>query len=100
MSGGTYKYDLGELHAVSGGLDALAADFESASANRADVDGALGYGDLRGAVRAFVDNWEHERGKQLEAIGGSATALSEIIDKYVEYDTSSAEQLRADCAPS
>ena len=92
--GGTYKYDLADLTAVAGGLGTLAADFDNASQHREDVDGALGYSDLRGAVREFVDNWDHERGQQLEAINGSASALSEIIDNYVEYDTTAATDLR------
>lgn len=99
MSGGQYKYDLGELRTVAGGLAALARDFEQASSNRQDADGALGYGDLRNAVRDFVDNWDHERGKQIEAITGSGEALNKIIDGYVAYDASSAEQLRENCDP-
>ena len=93
MSGGTYKYDLADLTAVAGGLSALTADYENASSHREDAHGALGYGDLRGAVRDFVDNWEHERGQQLEAIDGSAAALVKIIDDYVEYDATAAGEL-------
>ena len=100
MSGGTFKYDLAELTTVASGLATLASDFENASKTREDADGALGYGDLRGAVREFVDNWSHERDKQIEAINGSSEALAEIIDNYVEYDETSADQLRDDCAPA
>lgn len=96
---GQYKYDLGELTTVASGLGTLAANFESASANQQDADGALGYGDLKSAVRDFVDNWKHERGKQIEAIQGSADVLGKIIDGYVEYDTSSSETLRENCQP-
>ena len=92
MSGGTYTYDLADRRGRRS--RALAADFENASQNREDADAALGYGDLRGAVRDFVDNWDHERGQQLEAIDGSAAALVEIIDNYVEYDTTAAADLR------
>lgn len=98
MSGGTYKYDLADLTAVAGGLGTLAADFENASDHREDADGALGYADLRGAVRDFVDNWDHERGQQLEAIHGSATALVEIVENYVEYDERATADLRAGSA--
>lgn len=94
-----YKYDLEELTAVSSGLATLRGDYESASRERGEVDGALGYGDLRSAVRDFVDNWKHERDKQLEAIGGAAEALDKIIANYVEYDADSAEGLREDCQP-
>lgn len=99
MSGGTYTYDLVDLTRVAGGLTTLAAAFGDASAHRQDADGALGYPDLRGAVRGFVDNWTHERGKQIEAIQGSAEALGRIIDGYEEYDVSSADELRESCAP-
>lgn len=99
MSGGTYKYDLADLTAVADGLSALAADYEHASAHRQDAHGALGYGDLRGAVRDFVDNWEHERGQQLEAISGSSTALGEIIDDYVQHDGDAAGRLRDGSGP-
>jgi len=90
VSGGTYTYDLADRRGRRS--RALAADFENASQNREDADAALGYGDLRGAVRDFVDNWDHERGQQIEAIHGSASALVEIID-YVEYDATAAADL-------
>lgn len=98
MAGGTYRYDLAELEAVAGGLGTLAADFEGASRTRDGADGALGYDSLRAAVREFVGNWSHERGKQLEEIRGSATALDEIIAGYVEYDDTAAAGLRDSCA--
>lgn len=96
---GVFMYDLYELTSVSDGLAALKGDYENASRSRGEVDGALGYGDLRGAVQDFVANWTHERDKQLEAIEGGSQALRRIIDGYVAYDESSAEQLRSDCAP-
>lgn len=99
MSGGTYTYDLADLYRVASGLDRLAADFDGASSNRQDTDGALGYADLRAAVRGFVDNWSHERGKQIETSQGSAEALGRIIDGYEQYDASSAGELREACAP-
>lgn len=99
MSGGTYRYDLSDLTGVAGGLSALAGDYESASAHREDADAALGYGDLRAAVRDFVGNWEHERGQQLEAIDGSATALRGIIEDYVEHDRTSAGGVRGGGGP-
>ena len=98
MAGGTYRYDLADLEAVAGGLATLAADFEGASRTRDGADGALGYGDLRDAVRVFVDSWRHERGQQLEEIRGSATALGEIIAGYVEHDDTAAAGLRDSCA--
>lgn len=100
MSGGQYKYDLEDLTAVASGLSTLHADFEHASRTRDDAHGALGYGDLQGAVRDFVDNWEHERGKQLEAIAGSAEALGTIVDSYVEHDRTAADELRENCGTS
>ena len=96
---GVFKYDLVELTSVSSGLATLKGDYENASRDRGDAHGALGYGDLQGAMREFVDNWKHERGKQLEAIEGSSEVLQKIITNYVEYDADSAEQLREDCQP-
>ena len=86
MAGGTCRYDLADLEAVAGGLTALAAGFEVASRTRDGADGALGYGHLRDALREFVGNGSHERGKQLEEIRGSATALTEVVGGYVEHD--------------
>jgi len=94
-----YKYDLEELTSVSSGLATLKGDYENASRDRGDAHGALGYGDLQGAMRDFVDNWKHERSKQLEAIEGASEALKKIIENYVEFDETSADQLREDCQP-
>ena len=96
---GVFKYDLVELSSVSSGLTTLKNDYENASRERGDAHGALGYGSLQNVLGEFVDNWKHERSKQLEAIQGSSQVLQKTISSYVEYDEDAAEQLREDCQP-
>lgn len=93
--GGIYKYDVDELGQTASGLRTLQSDFENASSMRSQASGAMGYGDLRGAIEEFVDNWKHNRDRQLEAIGSAAEALGGIVDNYVEGDTSAAAELRS-----
>lgn len=96
---GVYKYDLAELTSVSSGLATLKGDYENASRDRGNADSAFGYPDLQRAMRDFVDNWKHERDKQLEAIEGAGGALKKIIENYEKYDADSAEELREGCQP-
>lgn len=93
--GGVYKYDVDDLSRLARGLDNLRSDFEGASEAQGDASGAMGYDSLRGAIEEFVDNWEHNRKRQVEAIGKTATALQEIRDTYVEQDETSAAELRS-----
>jgi hypothetical protein len=93
--GGIYKYDVDDLTQTASGLRTLHSDFSSASAARKGASGAMGYGDLRSAVEEFVDNWEHNRKRQLEAIESAAEALDGIVTNYVDGDASAATELRA-----
>lgn len=97
--GGIYKYDVDDLGETASGLRTLQSDFEHASSMRSQAAGAMGYSDLRGAIEEFVDNWKHNRDRQLEAIGAAAEALGTIVDNYVEGDTSAAAELRNGGSP-
>lgn len=83
---GVYTYDLEELEQTRDGLRRLCSSFEAASRRRGNAEGALGYSSLRSAMRAFTDNWDHEREKQVEALDGAATSLTEICANYRELD--------------
>ena len=93
--GGIYKYDVDDLTQTASGLRTLHSDFSSASEARRDASGAMGYGDLRGAVEEFVDNWEHNRERQLEAIDAAAEALDGIVTNSVDGDENAAAELRS-----
>ena len=93
--GGIYKYDVDDLGDTASGLSTLKSDFENASRARSEASGAMGYGDLRGAVEEFVDNWKHNRERQLEAIAAAAEALDSIVTNYVDGDENAAGELRS-----
>jgi hypothetical protein len=93
--GGIYKYDVDDLTQTASGLRTLHSDFSTASQARKGASGAMGYGDLRSAVEEFVDNWEHNRKRQLEAIESAAEALDGIVTNYVDGDEGAAAELRA-----
>lgn len=92
--GGIYRYDVADLGETARGLRTLRSDFAHASTTREEASGALGYGDLRGAVSAFVDNWKHNRERQLDAIDAAAEALDGIVTNYVDGDAQAASALR------
>ena len=89
----TYRYDLPELEQTRDGLRALQSAYEGAARRRGDVQDALGYPGLRDAVRGFTENWDHERGEQVTAIGGAGDMLAEICDGYIAFDRGSADTL-------
>ena len=86
MSRGIYKYDLDDLGEATDGLGTLKSNFENASQVREGYDGAMGYDDLRDAVEEFVDNWKHNRERQLETLGSAQEALAGITQNYVDFD--------------
>lgn len=97
--GGIYKYDVADLGETARGLRTLKGDFAGASSARRSASGALGYPELRSAVAEFVDNWEHNRTRQLEAIDSAAAALDSIVQNYVEGDRQGAQALRSGGRP-
>jgi hypothetical protein len=90
---GEYRYDLDELHDTASGLRRLQSDFENASTVRQAAAGAFGWSWLEGAVDSFVENWEHNRSKQIETIQKTHEALTEITANYVALDTEGVAQL-------
>lgn len=94
MAGGPYKYDVADLGEAASGLRTLQADYEGATRSRRGASADLGYSSLRSAMQEFVDDWEHNRDRQLEEIEATATALGQIIDDYVSHDADGAAELR------
>lgn len=90
---GEYRYDEQDLTDTAAGLRQLRHDFGNASDVKEEAADSFGYGDLVGAVQAFVDNWSANREKQLEAIESAATALDEIIANYAALDADGVAEL-------
>ncbi len=88
-----YRYDVAELAEAEQGLARLKSDFENASRIREEHDAALGYGDLRGAVGDFVDNWKHNRERQLQTLESAQEALAGITENYVAFDAQAVDAL-------
>lgn len=93
---GPYKYDVDDLGDCASGLRTLKSDYEGATSSRRGASGALGYASLRGAMQDFVDDWKHNRDRQLDEIEATAEALDKIIDNYVTGDQKAASSLRED----
>jgi hypothetical protein len=94
MSRSVYKYDLEDLSEAASGLATLKSDFEQASAVREEANDAFGYSDVQGAVQDFVDNWKHNRERQLETLTSAQEALSGIRETYVAMDAEGVNQLQ------
>lgn len=94
---GEYRYDVEELQDTAAGLAVLESDFASASEVRESAAGAFGWSWLEGAVDSFVDNWRHNREKQIETLQGTHEALAEISETYVAFDREAVAQLEEAC---
>jgi hypothetical protein len=89
-----YRYDLEDLVEAANGMQSLRSSFENASSVREEADDAFGYPDLKDKVKDFVDNWKHNRERQLEAIGAAHEALQGISEGYVEFDANGVAELQ------
>jgi hypothetical protein len=92
---GTKIYDVPILEATANGLAQLRSDFETASAVREEAASAFGYEGLAGAVEEFVDNWKHNRERQLETIDGVQKAIVDVAANYVEHDACAVNELNS-----
>lgn len=94
MSRSIYKYDLEDLSEAASGLATLKSDFETASAVREEANDAFGYSNVQGAVEDFVNNWKHNRERQLETLASAQQALAGIRETYVAMDAEGVSQLQ------
>lgn len=90
---GTKTYDVPILEATATGLAQLRSDYETASQVREEAASAFGYEGLAGAVEEFVDNWKHNRDRQLETIEGVQQTLVDVAANYVEHDSCAVDEL-------
>jgi hypothetical protein len=67
------EFDL--LDSAEKTLTSLTSEFQNIKTSTGDYDGALGSGDIAGAMGSFSGNWDYHRGKLV----GSMQALGQMI---------------------
>jgi hypothetical protein len=71
------KVEFSLLDSASKTLTSLTSEFQNIKAQGGDYDGAMGSGDIVGAMGSFSGNWDYHRGKLV----GSMQALGKMIDE-------------------
>lgn len=96
MSGGPYKYDVGELQDTATGLRTLKGDYESATSDRESASSSFGFDEISGAVEEFVSSWSDKRKEQIADLESAHQGLTAIIDNYEQLDADGVTQLQDD----
>ncbi len=86
MTGGPYKYDVGDLTDTASGLATLKGDYESATSDREAASGSFGFEEISGAVEEFVSSWSDKRKEQIADLESAHQGLTGIIDNYTQLD--------------
>ncbi len=69
------EFDL--LNSAKKTLTTLTSEFQNIKAQESGYDGAMGSGDITGALGSFSGNWDYHRNKLV----GSMQALGQLIDE-------------------
>jgi hypothetical protein len=69
------EFDL--LNAAKKTLTNLTSEFQHIKAQESAYDGAMGSGDITGALGSFSGNWDYHRDK----LTGSMQALGQLVDE-------------------
>ena len=69
------KVEFGLLDSAGKTLASLTSEFQNIKAQASDYDGAMGSGDIVGAMGSFSGNWDYPRDKLV----GSMQALGKMI---------------------
>jgi hypothetical protein len=84
------EFDL--LDSAEQTMTSLSSEFKNIKAQESDYDGAMGSGDIVGALHSFSGNWDYHRDKLV----GSMQALGQMITESKKQFQSTDNKLASD----
>ena len=80
------KVDYQMLDATEKSLSTLVSEFQNIKAQEQGYEGAMGSGDIAGALGSFSGNWDYHRKKLIGSMQALGQMVSETKDKFRETD--------------
>ena len=86
------EFDL--LNSAKQTLTTLTSEFQDIKAQESAYDGAMGSGDITGALGSFSGNWNYHRGKLVESMQALGKLIDESEKQFHETDDKLARNLK------
>jgi len=81
------KVDYTLLDQSETSLSGLVSDFQNIKAQESSYDGALGSGDIAGAMDSFAGNWDYHRKKLVSSMQALGTMINQTKQAFTQTDT-------------
>ena len=81
------KVDYQLLDSTEKSLSTLVSEFQNIKAQEHAYDGALGSGDIAGALGSFSGNWDYHRKKLIGSMQALGKMVSETKEQFSKTDT-------------
>jgi hypothetical protein len=81
------KVDYQLLDATEKSLSTLVSEFQNIKAQEQAYDGAMGSGDIAGALGSFAGNWDYHREKLIGSMQALGTMVSQTKEQFSKTDT-------------
>ena len=91
---GDLEVDLDLLGEAAGSLGMLIHEFDRASAVVEDAESAIGRNALLEELRAFVDEWKHNREKLLGSMDAVYKMATDSREAYIQVDNDLARSIQ------
>jgi hypothetical protein len=87
------KVDYQLLDSIESNLSNLVSQFENIETDTSSYDGAMGSGDIVGAMGSFSGNWDYHRKQMLSSMQNLGTMVSQTKQHFQDTDTKLAASL-------
>lgn len=87
------KVDYQLLDSTERTLSSLTSEFQNIKAQEGSYDGAMGSGDIAGAMDSFAGNWDYHRGKLVDSMQALGKMVGQTRQAFQKTDTGLAHDL-------
>ncbi len=87
------KVDYQLLTSTERTLTSLTSEFQNIKAREGGYDGAMGSGDIAGAMDSFAGNWDYHREKLVGSMQALGKMVTQTIQAFQKTDTGLAHDL-------
>lgn len=88
------KVEFSLLDSAGKTLTSLTSEFQNIKAQTSDYDGAMGSGDIAGAMGSFSGNWDYHRDKLVGSMQALGKMIAESSKQFHGTDNQLASSLR------
>ena len=89
------KVEFGLLDSAEKTLTSLTAEFQHIKAQESGYEGAMGSGDIAGALGSFSGNWDYHRDKLVGSMQALGKMITESKKQFHDTDDKLAQNLKS-----